>query len=156
MKIKKSKGFKPFILRVLVVLLSASYLLGPLHKEVGVFLHEVTHLLEIPDYIVSHSDIDRKRSEKIHSDHEVLTSKDIHSHQLLNLLNDLLEDIDTEKNSEDSIVLALKIDKHTQYQKKYKRPLVLLPLEQNKIIVFITKQTRLGYLNSPLQPPQVS
>lgn len=154
MVINIKKSFNTLVFRAIAVLISFCYLLSPLHKEMGVFLHEITHLLQEPNLEVSHSHDRYDGDSGKHHEHALTNSEHNHSHHFLDFFNDIFKDIENRKNSKDSNTLVLKIDKHIQHKEQYKRPFGFVFYKQNKTTFFITKQTHLGYLNNLLRPPQ--
>lgn len=145
---------KTIVFKAIAVLISFCYLFSPLHKEVGLFLHDVVHLLNGSEVLVSHSHDRWDEDLGKHHEHVLGNSKNSHHHYFLDLFEDIFEDLETRKDSKDSNILVLKMDKHTHHQEKYKRPFDFVLYKQNENTFFITKKTSLGYLKNPLQPPQ--
>lgn len=143
------------MIKVIATAICAFYILSPLHKEIGVFLHEITHQFDMPENILLHSNTIDVMNGETHFEHALVASEDNHNHNLLDLLDNIFKAADTEKKSEDSNILVIKIDKHTRYQHKYIKPLCFVPYKQNKITLFVTEQTRLGYLKNPFLPPEL-
>lgn len=150
------KGLEPLVVKGVATVMCVFYILSPLHKEIGVFLHEVTHLFDVPERVLSHSSTMGAGHGEIHYEHAFEASENSHDHHILDLLDNILEATDTERKSEDSNVLVIKIDKHTRYQEKYKKPSYFVQSKPNEITFFLTAQTRMGYLKNPFQPPQLS
>lgn len=149
------KGLEPLVIKVIATVICAFYILSPLHKEIGVFLHEITHQFDMPENILSHSNTIDVMNGETHFEHTLIASVDVHNHNMLDLLDNIFEAADTEKKSEDSNILLIKIDKHTRYQLKYIKPWCFVSYQKNKITLFVTEQTRLGYLKTPFLPPEL-
>lgn len=155
MNSKIEKGSKPFVIKVFATIMCVCYLLTPLHKEIGDVLHKIVHELDIPESVLSHSNTIGAKGGKIHYEHALVVPENSHDHNFLEVLGDIMEAAQNEKKSEDSNVLVVKIDKHTRYQEKYKKPSYFLPSKPNVNSFFVTGQTCLGHLKAPLRPPQL-
>lgn len=149
------KGLEPLVVKVVAIIMCVCYILSPLHKEIGVFLHEVTHLIDVPKRVLSHSRTLDSGHLETHHQHALETSENSHDHHILDLLDKIFEATDTENKSEDSNVSVIKIDKHTRYLEKYKNHLCLVLNKQKGLTFYVTERTRLGHRKSPFLPPQL-
>ncbi|TBN04419.1 hypothetical protein EYD45_07320 [Hyunsoonleella flava] len=148
------KGFKSFIVKAVTIAMCFCYVFGPLHSEISEVLHKIAHQLEMPEHVISHSDTFFTNNAQAHSEHSLETSANIHNHYVLNIIDNLFKASESENDSENTDVLIIKLDKHTRYKQKYKRSLSFVLNTQSKMTFFLTGQIRLGYLKSPIQPPQ--
>ena len=105
------KGLKPFVIKIAILVMSICYVFGPSHTEVNKLLHVITHQLEMPDNVISHSTVSNLDYE-VHETHALNKSEEVHNHNLLQLLDSILKASGSEQNHDNSKILTLKIDKH--------------------------------------------
>ncbi len=126
------------------------YILGPFHNQINEMLHFLSHELEMPDTIISHSD----NSVDSHNEggHYALTQTK-HDHGFLEFLNKFLEVSDTESDNENPNTIKQKIDKHIRIKKKMSR-FYSLTFESKSVWFFIQECMLEGYIFKVFQPPQ--
>lgn len=134
------------------MLISMCYILGPLHNEVGKILHTILHQIEIPENIISHSD-DAFTHNEYSKDH-ILYYENEHNHTFLDFLNRVLKTSDNENNTDNSVIVNFKIDKHIRNKEKLENRIVFISTLRNKIFKFQNKSIQKGFLYTILQPPQ--
>lgn len=157
MKTNTSKGLKPFISKVLIICMSVLYIFSPVHVEVNMLLHEIVHGLKMPDYVLSHKKVSRHYSNtiKIHESdqHQRITGH--HNHEIIELVEKILESVNQGSNTSDSQIISHKIDKHInnrQYDDQKKNVIVLL--EMTNCFSETKKRIHKGYLQNFREPPR--
>lgn len=149
-----SKGWKPFIVKVAIIIMSLLYVLGPVHREVKHLLHSITHVLEMPDQVLSHKDettailgINAHKS-KYH-----IKKDSSHHHKLITFIEEILKSSGQSKS--ESSPIKVKVDKHIQ---NYNSEAIdnTTTLSHNTRNIFYEKEKRIckGYLNGTLDPPK--
>jgi len=129
------------------------YLLNPVHKQVNAFFHNISHAIEIPNYVMSHdSSLDSEHQSEGHTSHQVVQNS--HNHEIVDFINSIFEASNQDNDSEDSILTEIKIDKHlTTYQIQLKECFSFKILQKNWLP---SKKLTLVYLNQLKEPPQFS
>ena len=90
------------------------YLVNPLHQQINSVFHNVSHALEIPDYIMSH-DSNYEHESYGHTDYQIGNLN--HDHEIVDFIDSVFDASDEDGGSEDSMLTEIKIDKHiTTYQ----------------------------------------
>lgn len=157
MKTNVSKGLKPLIAKVLIICMSTIYVFGPVHVEVNTLLHEIVHGLEMPDYLLSHKEASSHSSNTIKI-HESDTHKQItehHDHEIIELVEKILEGVDQGKDSSDSQRVSHKIDKHIKLYEFEDLEAFVVSLEIRHSFSEKKKRVCKGFLQGWREPPQV-
>lgn len=111
------KGLKPIIVKQLALLIGICYLVNPLHQQINKAFHELSHILETPDYIMSHGSITIEDESYGHNDDHFHIDALEHQHLIIDFIESLIAAADENDGSENSIVKQTKLDKHiTTYQ----------------------------------------
>lgn len=138
--------------------MSTIYVFGPVHVEVNALLHEIVHGLEMPDYMLSHKEVSNHSSNTIKI-HESDTHKRItehHDHEIIELVEKILEGVDQGKDSSDSQMVSHKIDKHIRfYEFEDSEEALVLSLEIRHSFSEKKKRICKGFLQGLREPPQV-
>ena len=93
-------------------MISITYLVMPIHKEVKSTLHSISHFLEMPKNILSHN-----KSENLN--YKTISTFSYHEHKILDILDVLSKTNTSDSESNQQRVVFSKIDKH-YYTSKYK------------------------------------
>ncbi len=88
------------------------YLANPLHQQISTVFHEVSHIMEVPDYLISHTVVSDQEKEAHHYHYEHAHSDNNHEHELINLLDDIFDTSNDDSSSEESFLTYVKYDKH--------------------------------------------
>lgn len=149
-----SKGQSPFAIKVIVVLMSLLYVLGPVHLELKGFLHTIAHTLHMPDTVLSH----QKGSVATHihqsNEHKKAIAK--HDHSVIELVEKILEGADNENETPNHLLPNHKIDKHISLRKSLDQDKDLFFFSE-RMHSFLDNENKLcrGYLNGFSKPPEV-
>lgn len=149
MKNGLAKGLKPLLIKRLALLMGICYLVNPLHQQINSVFHNVSHALEIPDYIMSH-DSNYEHESYGHTDYQIGNLN--HDHEIVDFIDSVFDASDEDGGSEDSMLTEIKIDKHiTTYQFQFQNNFNIA-IFQN----FWLSQEKLesGYLKRLKEPPQ--
>ncbi len=108
----------------MAMLMGICYLMNPLREPIHKFLHGISHSLEAPTTLISHSTISN-------SEHKSLDHYDSYQHQmnhdhgLIDFITTIFEASNENHNSDESLLKEIKIDKHiTTEQISFKPPLL--------------------------------
>ncbi len=106
-----TKGLKPKLIKHMALLVSICYLVNPLQQQISMVLHEISHDLEFPHYVMSH-ETNLNTNSEIHlkHSHHVVTSD--HEHNLIDFIDTLFQGLDESNPSNDSLFTEIKWDKH--------------------------------------------
>ena len=148
------KGLKPFVFKVVIIAMSICYVFGPSHNEVNKFLHVLTHQLEMPDNIITHS-ITMHSDYKVHGTHSSNKSEEVHNHKLLEFLDTLFKASDSEKNKENSKIISFKIDKHLTTKYSYKNQQLTSSIPVEHLFLFTKQKIQKGFRSGVIEPPQL-
>lgn len=129
------------------------YLLNPLQNQFSFIFHEVSHALEIPDYIISHGQNSSYEQEV--SDHSDSHIEGIdHDHGIIDLIASVFAASKEHDGSEDSMLPKIKFDKHlTTYQFQLQKYIESITTQKNWTF---SKNTEVVYLKRLEEPPQNS
>ncbi|TMM53770.1 hypothetical protein FEE95_17885 [Maribacter algarum] len=145
------KGLKPFLIKRLALLIGLCYLLNPMQKQISIIFHEVSHALEIPNYVMSHSPNSSYDHQSYdHIDYHV---DDItHEHILVDFFDSVFKAFDENDGAEDSLFTQNKIDKHiTTYQFHIQKHFTISVPEK---FWFTQDKLESGHRKSLKEPPQ--
>ncbi len=138
--------------------MSTIYVFGPVHVEVNTLLHEIVHGLEMPDYMLSHKETSNHHSNtiKIHESDEHKNITERHDHEIIEIVEKILEGVDQGKDSSDSQIVSHKIDKHIRlYEFETSEEALVLSLEIKQSFSEKKKRICKGFLQGWREPPQV-
>ncbi len=137
----------------MALLMGICYLTNPMHREIRTVFHEISHLLEAPETLLSHHSHSTGHDHDNHEDgeHTLVTAN--HQHTLLDVMDSIFDASDEQNTEDDTALVLIKCDKHISSQ------YVILP----KTFPFITSQNtsaleqkvKIGYLVHPEEPPQI-
>lgn len=147
-----SNGLKPKLVKQMAMLLSMCYLLGPLQPQLTLLLHELSHGLEMPAYVLSHETTTYDYIE-VHEEHQHDNRKADHDHELIDLVNTIFEASNDRDEPDKVPTTETKVKKHTP-----SKVLVVFSnfLEKTPEAFFSFKTTlNLGHLKKPDVPPQL-
>jgi hypothetical protein len=152
-----SKGFKPYILKAIIVSMSLLYILGPVHVVVNTLLHTIAHGLEMPDNIRTHQDvIDNSSKVATHKSEDHKNSTEYHDHKVISFLDKILEGSDQSSDSSDAYLVTHKIDKHINNDEYHPKneALTLASIRFRRRFPDKKKRICKGYLRGFRKPPQ--
>lgn len=158
MNTTESKGFKPYILKAIIVSMSLLYLLGPVHVEVNKLLHTIVHNLEMPNNLISHQNgINNSSKITIHKSEDHKNNTDYHDHKVISFLDKILEGSDQSSDSSDAYVITHKIDKHIHNNEYHPKNEMLKGVSSEVRHCFSDTEKRIckGHLRDVRKPPQV-
>ena len=143
------KGLKPLLIQRIAMFMAICYLLNPLHQQITLVLHEISHSLEIPDYVMSHN----TNSHHEYETHDYSMDEIEHDHNLIDLLASVLEASNDKDDSENSNVVKVKIDKHiSKFQIDLQNH--FSDKSQHSFSI-IQENMKPGYLGKMEKPPQL-
>ncbi len=111
MQIGYLKGFKPNLIKQIVLLVGICYLINPLQNQITSVLHSISHGIEMPQTLLSH-DENNDQLNNLHKHHNHDNSKSEHDHQFIDLVDSVFEASNEEGNSEEIPVNKVKVKKH--------------------------------------------
>lgn len=100
--------------RYIAILLSLLYLANPLYQPISIVLHETIAFFESPNSVMGHQ-VDFYGIVNDFEVHEHEKMELEYGHELIELLESVLEKSEEKKSSDGSIAENLKIDKHLVY-----------------------------------------
>ncbi len=148
------KGLKPIIFRVLVIVMSLLYALGPSHKEINKLLHIIAHQLEMPENVITHSSNLFESTTLHHISYN--EKREAHNHSFLNFLDKILEGTNSSNSKKNTDVEFRKIDKHVRVFTVFKRQLQIFSLINKQNLAFIVRQAEKGFPIDIIVPPQLA
>lgn len=139
------KKLKTHIIKFTAIVISMIYLLMPIHKEVKITLHNISHFLEMPNVILSHNH-NENLNYKVKS-----STITYHEHKILDLLDALTNTDTSTKDSNKPYETNNKIDKHF-HSLKY----TILNRVSTKSVVFYNYKEKLNnyFLKKIKRPPE--
>jgi len=174
--LKFVNNISSFLIKSIAIGISVLYLMGPLHKHVYTLLHNISHTFhsfEIKNHVSinnhhsdhSHSTESHTQANKhtkkrelaieIHddkySDHHEHSKKD-HAHKLIDFIYSLFDTDSDSDDSQDSLLIKVKIDKHLVYTDSQKQNTSVI--EYLKEYWIEKEELQKGYLNSIELPPK--
>ena len=111
MKTGFTKGLKPLFIKKMALLMSICYLMNPLQQQINTVLHELSHGLELPNYVMTH-EIDSKDAFETHVDDSHYDNAFTHKHTLVDFINTIFQASNDNNNSNDSQHTEITWDKH--------------------------------------------
>lgn len=147
------KGLKPLFIKRLALFMGICYLLNPLQNQISFIFHEVSHALEIPDYIISHGQ-NSSYEQQVHGHSDSHIEGIDHDHGIIDLIASFLAASNEHDGSEDSMLPKIKFDKHfTTYQFQLQKYIESIATQKNWTF---SKNTEVVYLKRLEEPPQNS
>ena len=154
MNISKSKGIKPFTIKAIIVIMSFLYILGPAHLEIKKFMHTIVHTFEMPNNLLSHQK--RTADIQIHQQNEHKKEVIDHNHDIIDLVDKILKEVDKENTPKEGIVKSKKIDKHKRtYEKDAQKKSNLVSFKSKCCFYQSKNKTCKGYLIGLKKPPKL-
>ena len=147
---KRNLNISSSLLKGFAVFIICCYIAQPLHKQIGVVLHELSHFLEIPEnYIAVSSDhtLLHHQLEK----HQVKISA--HDHELLEAIESVFDQTQGQNSSEHLLLSLVKYKKHL-IQTLIRVPNNLNKSTKNATIHHILNE-RSGHFLQLFEPPKL-
>lgn len=153
MQIGYLKGFKPKLIKQIVLLVGICYLLNPLQNQIISVLHSISHGIEMPQNLLSHSDQNDELN-ILHYDHNHDNRLSQHNHQFLDLVDSVFEASHEDGDSKKNQISKVKVQKHLTSSN------IELPLKYNnkltKEYFSLSSQLKEGYPKKLEFPPNYS
>ncbi|WP_282123513.1 hypothetical protein [Algibacter mikhailovii] len=151
-----SKGFKPFIIKLVVVTLSTCYVLGPAHLEVKKVLHFLAHHIQKPSFVISHSVHDNHTYKNLIAKNKGKLSNvkvEPHSHEIIDWFAGVFKNSQKDKGPLSKYDITFKIDKHIKHKnnRKYQFVAFFRVLETNYAL--IKDKPCKGFIKYLKEPP---
>ncbi len=144
---------RPFLIKGVAVLMGICYLLAPMHRQMGIVLHSVSHFLEMPGHVMSHAAVSNHDSftKHQHEAHEKLVN--VHKHQVIDFLDSIFKASNHEGESQDALTTQIKIDKHFIISKYTIAERCVLKLRNG--FSKVACEYREGYYRQLYNPPRI-
>lgn len=151
MKFGFKKGYKPQFIKQMAMLMSICYLMSPLQHEISSGLHGFFHSLDMPSFILSHTD-HNQNSIEVHPQHDHENQSDVHEHPFIDLVATVFEAAKENQESDNTPLSKTELKKHITSDA------VAVPIGYSKMVTheyFIHKiKLRIGHFNPIETPPK--
>ncbi|XMO85994.1 hypothetical protein AAFN75_14485 [Algibacter sp. AS12] len=141
-----------FFIKIAVIAMSLCYVFGPSHYVVSQLLHTISHSIEASTLFSGH------HSHEHHHDHHHIRTghavTETHSHEILEVIDSVLESSNSESDSKKSEIVTFKLDKHLETNKYYQIQNLDWSLKGQSAFNFNKQKVRKGYINGLIEPPQ--
>lgn len=145
-----TKGFKPLFIQRLALLIGICYLMNPLQQQIKTIFHTISHAIEVPNSVMGHNSNSVNDQLHGHYDHQIDEKQ--HDHSLIDIIDSVLTASNESNDSEESILIESKIDKHiTTYQFELFESLTLNQLHN---FWALKEKQKSGYFEHLKEPPQ--
>lgn len=144
------KGFEPWLFRFISAFIGICYLINPIQEQVHYAIHEMSHLIEMPNTLISQEYLNSKG--EIHQTHEHSLSKASHEHEIIDFIKNTFE-TEGENEQSDFPKSEIKYDKHLAtnlYNVKISKK-----TNSKKLFWDSNTKSHHGYTLKPIEPPQV-
>lgn len=157
---KVQKGLKPFIIKLVIITMSICYVLGPAYHEVNEILHFLSHHLEKPSYIITHSkhvNIAFKNATIDNNHRKKSIELKSHSHEFIDFFAGILKTSGVENTPVNTNQTVQKIDKFIKSNEanNKSKPILLLYAVKSNYSEIKEKPFK-GYLEYIKQPPRLT
>lgn len=153
MQKSKIENRKQRFIKHLSMLLLVFYVLNLLQFQISPVLHSISHILEAPKNMMSHHSIAASKYE-IHNHGDHYAMQNTHEHEIIDLLDSILEPSKGDNNTDETILLELKFDKHLNVEKYQKK--VALETKKSKPFLEGPQKSKRGHFEILQEPPQLS
>lgn len=142
-----------FFIKIAGIAMSLCYVFGPSHYVVSQFLHAMSHSIEASNIFSGHDSHEHHHHEHQHiqTEHAVTET---HSHEILEVIDSVLESSNSENDSKKSEIVTFKLDKHLETNKDYQIQNLDWSLKGQSAFNFNKQKVRKGYINGLIEPPQ--
>ncbi|MDO6807544.1 hypothetical protein Q4603_02940 [Zobellia galactanivorans] len=107
-KQNSAKVLKSRLIKYMALIIALCYIINPLHQQIQTVLHEVSHILTIPDNLISHASV----TEKHHRAHQHSGQETLHQHEFIDVFSALFDASDEEGHHDEELHADFKFDKH--------------------------------------------
>ncbi|MDO6518256.1 hypothetical protein [Zobellia uliginosa] len=107
-KQNSAKVLKSELVKYAALIIALCYIINPLHQQIQTVLHEVSHILTIPDNVISHASV----TEKHHRAHQHSGQGTPHQHELIDVFSALFHASHEEGHPDEELHTDFKFDKH--------------------------------------------
>ncbi len=147
------KGLKPQFIKQIALLMSICYALNLLQFQISPILHSISHVLEVPDNMISnHSMSSSGYGIHDHRDHDSMQIT--HEHEIIDLLDSILESSKEENDSDETILSELKFHKQISIEKYQKKG--VFETKKSKLFWAKSQKSNRGHFRILQEPPQLS
>lgn len=153
MQKSSKKGLKPYLIKYMALFVGLLYLTNPIHRQIHTVFHEISHLLEAPETLLSHHSHTIEHNQGNHKDGEHILAGADHQHILLDLMDSLLDTSDKQNPADDTTLTLIKCDKHIGSQDYTLPKIIPFNTSQNRLMV--EQKIRLGHFYIVKEPPQL-
>ena len=152
MSIKRKKGFKPFLFKSLALLIGVCYLANPVQSQIGVVFHEISHMFDAHDNLLTIHSTNSVNLKADHHYHQHNHIDETHEHEFIDFFTLLFETAGEDSSSEDSLLTDIKYDKHTKTESYDSEVSIFTPLQLKSM--HSANSLRKGFLRSYKKPPK--
>ncbi|MCW5515235.1 hypothetical protein [Muriicola sp. Z0-33] len=103
---------KTWLIKRLAFIIAVFYLLSPFQQQLSTVLHNLSHDLSLPDYVMTHASEFSEEGVYSHQYGQHRTSKIVHEHQIIDFVQSLLQNTSENNSQSDPLVPGKSIDKH--------------------------------------------
>ncbi|MEP3835998.1 MAG: hypothetical protein ABJM36_00020 [Algibacter sp.] len=144
------KILKSFIIKIAVIAISLCYVFGPSHHVVSQLLHSLSHGIESSRLFLTHS----SHHHHNHHTHTETEKTEVHSHEIIEVIDKVLEGSNSENDSKKSEIVNFKLDKHLEVNTNFRIQNLDWSLKAQSVFIFKVQNVHKGYINSLIEPPQ--
>ncbi len=130
------------------------YLGSPMHHQIGVVFHEVSHLFIMPNSVMSHVPI-QKQEELFHYSNEHVYYQMDKQHQIVDLFNLIFDAAnDSGEPDGDSLLTHIKLDRHLTNE-QYTFQINDLTNHHSNPILQLVMKVDIGHIQVLDEPPEI-
>lgn len=142
---------KQLLIKRLSMLMVACYVLNLFQFQISPVLHSISHILEAPENIISHHSKSSIEYEIHHQGNHDDMQK-THDHEIIDLLDSIIESSKEDNNSDETLPSESKFDKHINVEKYQKK--VVFVTKKSKPFLHRHHKLKRGHLEIPQEPPK--
>jgi len=105
------QGLKPLLIKRLALLMGICYLINPLHEEINIIAHAISHTLTTPSYVMTHNS-NQYHETASHGHQDYHMDYVNQNHLLADIIDYVFEVLDDSNEPDDTLLTKTKIDKH--------------------------------------------
>ncbi|WP_139205261.1 hypothetical protein [Algibacter pectinivorans] len=133
--------------------MSLYYVFGPSHYVVSQLLHTISHSIEASTVFSGGHSHEHHHHDHQHTQTEYAVTK-THSHEILEVIDTVLESSNSESDSKKLEIVNFKLDKHLETNKDYQIQNLDWSLKGQSAFNFNKQKVLKGYVNGLIEPPQ--
>lgn len=147
----KAKSLKSKLLKHVAMFMGICYLLNLLQYQINPALHALAHIFESANNLSSHQQTYNDDHDEHGHDEHILLEFD-HEHTLIDFVDSLFGTNDHEDDTEESILVESKVDKHVNL-KTYRKKVLTTFLNKQPFFAYTTKAEK-GHPLKAKEPPR--